>query len=177
MADVGKVAGGLTVPSGGGGGSDYTPPLYSLHAISPTTNPAGISSRNGHPILTFDDTTGESTVLQSALSRDYSTGNLVVDIVWMSEDQTTGDVRWDVSAERMNTDLDADSFATAQSATGTCSGTNGITTTTSITFTQAQFDGATAGDAIRIKVARNPSHGDDDMLNDAQLVRVQVRAA
>jgi hypothetical protein len=85
-------------------------------------------------------------------------------------------VVWDVSLERMTTDLDADSFGTIASGTAAANTTaSGILTVTEITLTT--IDSVTAGDAFRLKVTRDANNGSDNMSNDAELVAVEVRSA
>lgn len=147
-------------------------------ATFPASNPAGAASRNEHPILTFDDSTDENAIFHDSMSRDYAGGNLTVDIDWVAAPSvTTGDVKWDVSFERIaagGQDIDSDGFAAIQTGTDTTSGTSGVVTRTSITFTQAQADSIVAGDAFRLKITRDTSVG-GDMAGDAQVLRVVGR--
>ena len=146
-------------------------------ATFPASNPAGAASRNGHPLLAFDDSTDENVIFHDSLSRDYAEGNLTVDIDWVAASVTTGDVKWDVSFERIaagGQDIDSDGFAAIQSGTDTTNGTSGVVTRTSITFTQAQADSIAAGDAFRLKITRDTSVG-GDMVGDAQILRVLGR--
>lgn len=143
-------------------------------AIFPATDPAGASSRNGHPILTFDDTVAETVIFPGVMSRDYSAGNVLVDIDWVLPALTTGDVTWGVEFERVapgGQDIDADGFDTQQTGVDTTAGTAGVVTRTTITLTQAEADDIAAGDAYRLRVQRLAS----GPAEDAQLLRVIVR--
>lgn len=132
-------------------------------------------SRNGHPVLSFDDSTDEEVVFNSIMSNDYADGNLTVDIDWVSASAITGDVKWDVAFERIpGQDIDSDGFAAIQTDTDTTNGTSGVVTRTSIAFTQAQADSIAAGEAYRLKVTRDTSVG-GDMVGDTQLLRVTLR--
>jgi hypothetical protein len=94
----------------------------------------------------------------------------------MADTATSGDVRWGVAFERMNTDLDSDSFDTVAEGNGTANGTSGIPTVTEITITT--IDSIAAGDAFRLKVYREASDTTNDtMSGDAQLIAVEVRSA
>ena len=121
-------------------------------ATFPATNPAGGFSRNGHPILLFDDGTAENVIFHGVMSRDYasaSPGNILVDLDWVAPTVTTGDVTWGVEFERVapgGQDIDSDSFATQQTGTSTTNGTTGVVTRTTISLTQTQADSIEAGE-------------------------------
>jgi len=146
-------------------------------ATFPSSNPAVANSRNAHPILAFDDATAESVVFHGVISTDYSDGDVSVNIDWVAETATTGDVVWGIEIERIDqgvTDIDSDSFAAQQTGTDTTSGTSGIVTRTTITLTQAQADSWTTGDAFRLRVQRVAASGSDTMTNDAEVLRVSL---
>ena len=160
------------------GGADMFDPRTANNAIFPSSNPAGASSRNAHPIMAFDATTAESVSFSSALSRDYSGGDVTIDIDWVAETATTGGVTWGVEVERLNaggTDIDSDSFDTQQTGNSTTAGTSGIVTRTSITLTNAEADEWAAGDAFRLRLQRVTGDGGDTMTDDAQVLRVVGR--
>jgi hypothetical protein len=149
------------------------------HNQPPATAFATLDTRNSIAVLDFDDTTDESAVFVGIMPEGASLGSgLKIRLHWMSTNQTTGSCAWDVSLERMNTDLDSDSFDTIASAVTATSGTAGIITVTEITLTT--IDGVTAGDAFRLKVTRDAdktSSPADDLTNDAELVAVEIRSA
>jgi len=138
-------------------------------------NPAGFTSRNGHGVLTFDDTTQESAFAQGVASVDLDPASpILVDIYWMAATAIAGTGGWLVSFERGNTDLDADSFAAAQSGSDTAPGTSGLPGKTTIPFTIPQADGLVAGDPYRLLVQRNVGVG-GNVVGDLQLLRAVVR--
>jgi hypothetical protein len=142
----------------------------------PTTDFATHDLRNGHRVLDFDDATDESAIWTGLLPSGYGGGGLVVKVFWMAA-STSGTVQWDASFERMNTDLDADSFASVSSATGTANGTSGITTTTSITLADgAAIDSIAAGEVYRCKITRDVSVG-SNMTGDAELLGISILEA
>lgn len=162
------------VPAGGSGGND----LARFTANSETTLDTvgvGISSRNGHPIVAFDQTVDEGIIFHGIMSQDYSAGTMTLDMEFAGDGVTTGDVKWLVSWEAAPADLDVDSFHTAKTVTTTTSGTDGGTVTSTITFTQAEADGLAAGDPFRLKVVRDADDAGDTMTADAQLLSVHVR--
>ena len=139
-------------------------------------NPAAFTTRNSHSVLNFDDSTDESVVFECIMSPDYAAGNLTVALYWAAASATTGNVGWDVSFERIaldTLDIDADSFAAAQSVTDVAPGTTGHVTKATITFTQAQADGVTARDPFRILVTRDAAVA-SDLTGDAQLLWITV---
>jgi len=146
-------------------------------ATFPASNPAQAESRNGHPLLAFDDSTDENVIFHESISHDYAEGNLTIDIDWVAASAITDDVKWDVSFERAapgGQDIDSDSFAAIRTGTSTTNGASGVVTRTSITFTQAQADSIAAGDSFRLKITRDTSVV-DNMAGDAQILRVVGR--
>lgn len=145
----------------------------------PSSNAATFDLRNGHLVLEFDQTTIETAVFPGTLPRNYAGGGLTVRIEWMGDGVTTGDVVWGASFERHDaagTDLDSDSFAAEQTATGTTAGTDGAVRYTAITFTDgAQIDSLAVSEGYRLKIRRVASDGSDTMAADAQLLRVEVQ--
>jgi hypothetical protein len=144
----------------------------------PASNYATLDTRNSHPVLDFDPSTDETAVFGDVLPRHYAGNGITVTVVWMATTGTTGNVIWQGSFERDDTglDLDADSFATAQSVTTAAPGTNGAPAYSAIAFTNAQIDSLAAGEAFRLKITRNASSGSDTMTgSDAELLRVEIK--
>ena len=142
----------------------------------PATAFATLDTRNSILVLDFDDATDESAIFVSVIPEAASLGSgLKIRLHWMATTATSGNCVWDVSLERMNTDLDSDSFNTIASATAAANGTSGILTITEITLTT--IDSVTAGDGYRLKVNRDANNGSDTMSGDAELVVVEVRSA
>jgi hypothetical protein len=137
---------------------------------------ATLDTRNSIAVLDFDDATDESAVFVSIIPEAASLGSgLKIRLHWMATTATSGDVVWDVSLERMTTDLDSDSFDTIASGTAAANGTSGILTVTEITLTT--IDSVTAGDGYRLKVTRDANNASDTMTGDAELVVCEVRSA
>jgi hypothetical protein len=142
----------------------------------PATAYATLDTRNSIAVLDFDDATDESAVFVSIIPEAASLGSgLKIRLHWMATTATSGDVVWDVSLERMTTDLDSDSFDTIASGTAAANGTSGILTVTEITLTT--IDSVTAGDGYRLKITRDADNGSDSMSGDAELVVCEVRSA
>lgn len=147
----------------------------------PSANFATLDSRNGHPVLDFDAAADESAIWTDVLPRHYAGGGITVTLIWAATSATFGTCRWAVALERIDAgtlDIDADSFATAQTTGGTANGTSGATTYTTIAFTNgAQMDSLAAGEAFRIKVTRDAdgTSGTDDMTGDAELIGLEIK--
>lgn len=158
--------------------------IKTLHVFSATDNhpPASsyatLDTRNSHPVLDFDAAADESAIFAAVLSRTYTGLGLTVILHWTATSATSGTCRWAVSFERCNTDIDADSFATANTAGTTTNGTSGIINTTSINFANgAEMDSLAVGERFRLKVMRDAdgTSGTDDMAGDAELLAVEIR--
>jgi hypothetical protein len=142
----------------------------------PASNFATLDTRNSIAVLDFDDTTEESAVFIGVVPANASLASgFSVRIHWMATSATTGNCRWGVQFEDMNTDADADSFAAATEAHSATNATAGIPTTTTITCTT--IDGIAASDFFRIKIYRDVSDTvNDTMTGDAELIAVEVRS-
>lgn len=148
------------------------------HNEPPSASYATLDLRNGHPVLDYDAAADENGVFTDVLPRAYAGGGLTVRLWWLATSATTGDVKWNVQIERMDTgtDLDADSFAAAQTATTTTSATSGAPVSTDVAFTSgAQMDSLAAGESFRLKVTRDANDAADTMTGDAELLSVEIK--
>lgn len=142
----------------------------------PSSAFAGWTRRNNHIVAAFDAGTDESLDFRGVLPQHYAGGGLTIYVHWIAASATSGNCVWNAAMERLSTDMDSDSFATAQAATGAANGTSGIITKTSITMSSgANMDNLAAGDAFRLRITRDADNGSDTMTGDAQLVCVEVR--
>ena len=144
----------------------------------PTSNYATFDTRNGHLVLDFDTTTQEAAIFTGIMPRNYAGGGVTVYIHAMLSSATTGTLGWDVSFERMSdatTDLDADSFATAQTVTAaTVPGTSGIVLVLNVAITDgANMGSVAAGESFRLRIRRDVSN--DTASGDAELICVEVK--
>lgn len=141
----------------------------------PAANFASFDTRNSTYVIDFDDTTQEYAVFKSVLDRAYSNGGVNVNIYWTSTSAISGSVVWSVEFELMNTDIDSDSFAAAQTVVSPANGSSGIPILATVAFTNgAQMDNVTAGSLYRMRVSRVPSNGSDDMVGDAELHMIEI---
>ena len=148
-----------------------------LSATFPASAFATLDLRNNHPVLDFDGSTDEEAYFEGTLPAHYAGGGLTVTVHVAFSSATSGTSRWQASIERMNTDLDADSFPSFQSQTLAANGTSGITTSAAIAFTSgAQMDSLAASENYRLVIHRDAdgTSGTDDIATDAELVRVVI---
>ena len=169
-------SGTIALTSQLGGGTKTYAVFTAEHNQPPSTAFAKLDTRNSIAVLDFDDATDESAVFVGIIPEGASLGSgLKIRLHWMATTATSGNVVWDVSLERMTTDLDSDSFDTIASGTAAANGTSGILTVTEITLTT--IDSVTAGDGYRLKVTRDANNASDTMTGDAELVVCEVRSA
>lgn len=146
----------------------------------PAANYATLDTRNGHLVLDFDASTDEAAIFVGYLPGNYAGGGLTVKILWSATSATSGSCRWQAAIERMEdegTDLDADSFATAQSTGDTAPSTSGALQYSTITISSgANMDSLVANEAFRLKINRDAdgTSGTDDMTGDAEIHLVAV---
>lgn len=163
-------------PSGGSGGTKTYALLSPMTSQPPASSYATLDTRNSIAVLDFDDSSAEGAMWVFVMPEGASLGSgLIVRLHWMATSATSGGVTWEVSVERMNTDLDADSFDTVATGTSTTNATSGIATTTAITITT--IDSIAAGEPCRIRVRRLPADASDTMVGDAELICGEVRSA
>lgn len=147
----------------------------------PASSYATLDTRNAHPCLDFDGTADEEAVWSGVLPAHYAGGGLTVDTFWAFTSATSGSLRVQAAIERIDAsslDIDADSFASFQSAGGTAPGTSGQVIVVSVAFTSgAQMDSLAASEAFRLKIRRDAdgTSGTDDITSDAELLAVLVR--
>lgn len=137
---------------------------------------ATLDTRNSIAVLDFDDATDESAIFVNVMPEGAVLGSgLLIRLHLTATSATSGNSVWDVSLERMNTDLDSDSFDTVASATVAADATSGKPFYADITLTT--IDGVTPRDGFRLKVTRNASNGSDNMSGDAELFLVEIMSA
>jgi tellurite resistance-related uncharacterized protein len=162
-------------PASSGGTKTYAV-FTPMTSQPPASNFASPDVRNSIAVLDFDAGTQESAFWVSVMPEAASLGSgLKVRIHWMATTATSGDVVWGAQIERMNTDLDSDSFDTAAEVTSATNGTSGIVTASEITITT--IDSVAAGELFRLKIYRKAADGADTMTGDAELVAVELRSA
>jgi len=146
----------------------------------PTSNYATPSLRNNHPVLEFDGSTDEEAVFTFRVPDDYGGGGLTIKTTWAFTSATSGSLRVQTAIERMNVsslDIDADSFASFNSAGGSAPGTSGqLIDVTTTHASGAEMDSLAAGELCRLKIRRDAdgTSGTDDITTDAQLRYVTV---
>lgn len=149
-----------------------------LDASLPASNYATLDTRNNHPVLDFDATTQESAFFDFILPRNYAGGGITAYLHWMATSAVSGTGGWDVSFERdvdAGDDLDADSFATAQTVTAaTVPATSGVVKVTSVALANgAALDNMAAGDAGRVRIRRDVAN--DSATGDLELLALELK--
>lgn len=143
----------------------------------PASNYATLDLRNGHPVLDFDPTTQETAIFSGVMPLHYGGGGVTV-YVHATSDAASGTLGWDVSFERMSdatTDLDSDSFATAQTVTAaTVPGTSGVVLVLNVAISNgANMDSVAAGESFRLRIRRDVAN--DTSASDANLLAVTIK--
>lgn len=150
-----------------------------LHNEPPSTNYATLDTRNGHPVLDFDDSTDESAVFSGIMPRNYGSGGVTV-YLHVSSVATTGNHMFDVAFERIGDqqqDVDSDGFA-AVNAVGAVAvpGTSGNVDIVNVTFTDgADMDSVAVGELFRLKVTRDADNASDTATGDSELHAVEIK--
>ena len=152
-----------------------------LGNIAPASAYATFDTRNAHLVLDFDGATDEEAVFSGVLPRNYGSGGLTVYHHIAFTSATSGSVRLQGAFERIDAsslDIDADSFASFQSAGGTAPGTSGQVIVVAVAFTDgAQMDSVAVGEAFRYKLRRDAdgTSGTDDIATDMELLRIEMK--
>lgn len=144
----------------------------------PASNYATFDTRNGHPVLDFDATTGEAAIFTGIVPRHYGGGGITVYIHAMLTSATTGTIGWLVAFERMSdatTDLDSDSFASDNTVTAaTVPGTSGVVLVLNVAVSNgANMDSIAVGEAFRLRITRDVAN--DTATGDAELLAVELK--
>ena len=176
---TGKSGFNMEAQAGGGGSVSHLETFRPQQNEPPTSAFATLDLRNNIPVLDFDDSaTIEDAVFGGVMSNDYANGGLTVIIQWSATSATTGNVVWEAAIERWADDafdIDADGFATENTATCTTASASGEVDYCTITFTDgADMDSLTDGEGFRIKISRDGDDASDTMTGDAELLRVHL---
>lgn len=143
---------------------------------APSANYATMGLRNGHPTLEFNDTTAWAALFSGVMPRSYAGGGITVYLTATAV-ATSGTMGWTVELERRDaaTDLDADSFAGAQTVTATTvPGTSGAPLTLNVAITSgANMDSIAAGDPFRIRIKRDVAN--DNAVGNVELMDVEIK--
>lgn len=150
-----------------------------LQGEPPASNYATLDTRNNHPCLDFDQTTGETIYFSGVMPQHYSdTTGVTVYLHWAGSVVGTNTVGWLIAFERMGdggTDIDSASFAADQTvAAEAADATSGILDVSSVAVTKgANMDSVVAGDLFRLRVTRDVAN--DSLAGDAELYAVEIR--
>lgn len=144
----------------------------------PSANFATLGFRNSHPTLQFDTTTSWAAIFTAVMPQRYSNATgITVLVTWTAASATSGTGGWTAEVERMDsgTDLDSDSFASAQTITASAvPGTSGQPKTTSVAIAKgANMDSVVAGDTFRIRIKRDVAN--DNAAGNLEIMSVEIR--
>ena len=170
--DVGTTLGGATP-----GVSLPFHVFFSEDAYLTGANQPARSERGTHAVLAFDGITAEYAYFYGVITPafDESGGSLTVIIHWASN-ATSGNVKWNLEIEclQSTTDTDIDSFAAARTTTTATNGTAGVLATTTITFTVAQGDSPSGNLPFRLKLYRDAADAADTLSGDCHFFRLTL---
>lgn len=160
---------------------DHLFTLVPVNNEPPASNAATPDTRNSRPCLDFiDQTTIEVAVFKLVMPEHYSNATGITLQVEMgsADDQTTGEVLWRFSLERIindSTDLDADSFGSTTTLLQTApGGTSQVAIDEHDISAGANMDSVVKNDPFRLKVERFSTDASDDMSGDAELYSIYV---
>lgn len=143
----------------------------------PSSNYATIGSRNGHPTLQFDDTTGWAAIFTLVMPQHYSNTTGVTVLINATAVATSGTMGWLIAFERNGSafDIDADGFASDQTVTAvTVPGTSGFTLQTSLAITKgANMNSVVAGDQFRLRITRDVAN--DTAVGNTEIMSAEIR--
>lgn len=149
--------------------------IFTWHdAAFPSSAAAGIARRNGHLLITFDDSTNEDVFFEWISPQHMSSSTIDIFLIWMAASATSGDVRWQLSAEHHEEDvddLDSDNFSETVSATFTTASVSGELQYSNM----SNVISGSAGESTRFRVRREADSGADTMVGDAQLMALEIR--
>ncbi|MEK9207068.1 MAG: hypothetical protein AAB922_01200 [Patescibacteria group bacterium] len=144
----------------------------------PAATFATLDTRNGHPVLDFDTTTGESAVFSAVLPRNYAGGGITVYVHYSATSAVTGTIGWLIAFERIgdgSQDIDADGFAADNTLTAaTVPATSGNVDIINVAVTDgANIDSIAVGEGFRLRVTRDVAN--DTAAGDAELIAVEIK--
>lgn len=147
----------------------------------PAASFATFDTRNGYPVLDFDDASDEAAIFRGFCPTNYSGGGFTVIVLWMATTATSGAISLDVAFMSVTDDaddLDTKAFAAFNNANPTTASASGEVDYATVTFTDgADSDSVAAGELFFLKVQRdgNGTTSTDDMSGDMELVQVIVK--
>jgi hypothetical protein len=134
-----------------------------------------LKARNGHLVVAFDAAALETIEKRFWLPSNYNAGaDVTATVVMAATSATSGNVRVRLEFERDALgaqDMDADSFAGADEANAAADATSGETFASTHALSNADLDGAAAGDQMRVRISRVGTDGTNDtMTGDAEFI-------
>ena len=145
----------------------------------PVGNAATPHTRNGHPVLDFDDSADEAAIFTGLMPWHYGGGGITVHAIvsFTSDTNNAHTAQLEISFERIGDgaqDLDFDGFGLPKDLTLTVPSTCGHTEVGSVAFNDgAAIDNVAAGELFRVRV--NCDTSDSDFVGDLELLRLVLR--
>ena len=143
----------------------------------PEVSFATLDTRNNIAVLDFSDTLNEYAIFLGCMPDSAALGSgIIVRILWTATSATSGNCRWGVRFEKMNSDTDySDNFDYNTEVNSAADATNGTPSITTLTCTN--IDSLAAGNFFRIQIYRDAEDtGNDTMTGDAELIAVELRS-
>ena len=141
--------------------------------VPPNSAFAAFSTRNNHPIITFQENITQEILFSGVMPQIYASSTPVLArITWAMSTTTSQSVKWDMACERIQAgtdDTDNYGFAATSTVTQTSSGTSGITSTAEM---KVHVDHTLSGEYFRCRVARDSA---DAGTGDAEIYSVELR--
>lgn len=149
--------------------------LQADEANNPFPQPNGIGGVSGnifYQVYGYDDAITE-TAYWGFRAVGYGSGNLTVDIFWVADTATSGNVVWGAAIAAVTPDVDSGSlqskaFATEATVTDTHLGTN-ARRLHKATITISSLDSLAADDEVFLRIRRLGGDASDTMVGDALL--------
>jgi len=137
---------------------------------------ATFDTRNAYPTLDFDDTTEEKAVFTGIIPNNWGSSGITGAIWWTAGTAAAGTVVWQMGFEKVNTDIDADSFVTGINGTTVTGTVSGIPNTTSIAVPAGTaMDSLAVGDLYRVYLTREVGDAQDAMGGDAEFLGLELK--
>ena len=124
--------------------------------VPPNSAYAAFSTRNNHPVVTFQENPNQEILFSGILPEIYNRGSVKLRLIWGMSTTTSQSVKWDASVECIvpgTDDMDNYGHAATSTITMTSSATSGITSVAEMNG--INMDGCLSGQYFRVRVARD----------------------
>lgn len=167
--------------SAGGGGLDSNSWDATALMAEPSDSSFGLLAVRGiHHVITFDDTTSQSSLFRGVTSDSYTGGGFEIQLYVAAATATGGTLGIGIEFERVAVgDLDMDTLSfdtqiTNGAAGTTVSGTSGVLVLVTFAVTKTTADELVAGDPFTLRVERLSGTTNDSVNGDMQIKAARV---